>query len=219
MSIWVPSEDDPESEPPSRIPASRLLTDFVAQWQGERVRLKDVVGILEDRAYGLLLLVFAFPFPNVIPNPVPGLSGILGVPLVLVAAQLALGHPHPWFPKFLAERSMRSADFKAVVEKVVPWLRKLERLTRPRLRGLCKPPAERLLAVFCLLLAILLALPIPLGNILPALAVSLIALGLIEHDGLAILTGIEVGLVSIFIVSAVVIAMLKAFLFFLQQAF
>lgn len=217
MSIWVPSEDDPESEPPSRLPASRLLTDFLAQWQGERVRLKDVVDILEDRAYGLLLLIFAFP--NVIPNPVPGLSGILGMPLMLVAAQLVIGRPHPWFPKFLAERSMKTADFRTVVEKVVPWLRKLERLTRPRLRGLCKPPAERLLAAFCLILAIVLALPIPLGNILPALAVSLIALGLIEHDGLAILTGIEVGLVSIFIVSAVIVAMVKAFLFFLQQAF
>ncbi|MBC7950886.1 MAG: exopolysaccharide biosynthesis protein [Rhodospirillaceae bacterium] len=167
----MPSEDDPESKPPSRLPASRLLIDFLAQWQGERVRLKDVVDILEDRAYGLLLLIFAFP--NVIPNPVPGLSGILGMPLMLVAAQLVIGRPHPWFPKFLAERSMKTADFRTVVEKVVPWLRKLERLTRPRLRGLCKPPAERLLAAFCLILAIVLALPIPLGNILPALAVSL----------------------------------------------
>ena len=217
MSVWVPSEDDPESEPPSRLPASRLLTDFLAQWQGERVRLKDVVDVLEDRAYGLLLLIFAFP--NVIPNPVPGLSGILGVPLVLVAAQLALGRPHPWFPKFLAERSMKTADFRAVVEKLVPWLQRLERLTRPRLRWLCKPPFERLLAVFCLILAIVLALPIPLGNILPALAVSLIALGLIEHDGLAIGAGLVLGLVSIVIVSAVVIAMIEAFLFFLRQAF
>lgn len=189
----------------------------MAHWQGERVRLKDVVDVLEDRAYGLLLLILALP--NVIPNPVPGLSGILGVPLVLVAAQLAAGRPHPWFPKFLAERSMRTADFKAVVEKLVPWLRRLERLTRPRLRWLCKPPSERLLAAFCLMLAIVLALPIPLGNILPALAVSLIALGLIEHDGIAIGAGIALGLASIVIVSAVIIAMVEAFLFFLRQAF
>lgn len=217
MSALVPSDDGPESEPPSRIPASRLLTEFVAQWQGERVRLKDVVDVLEDRAYGLLLLILALP--NVIPNPVPGLSGILGVPLVLVAAQLALGRPHPWFPKVLAERSMATGDFRTIVERIVPWLRKLERLTRPRLRWLCRPPFERMLAVFCLILAIVLALPIPLGNILPALAVTLIALGLIEHDGIAIVAGLTLGLASLVIVSAVVIAIVEAFLFFLQQAF
>jgi hypothetical protein len=217
MSALVPSDDDPESEPPSRIPASRLLTEFVAQWQGERVRLRDVVDILEDRAYGLLLLILALP--NVIPNPVPGLSGILGVPLVLVAAQLALGRPHPWFPKVLAERSLATAHFAAMVERIVPWLRRLEHLTRPRLRWLCKQPFERMLAVFCLVLAFVLALPIPLGNILPALAVSLIALGLIEHDGIAIGAGFILGLVSLVVVSAVVIAMVEAFLFFLRQAF
>jgi|AGTN01.1.fsa_nt_gi Uncharacterized ABC-type transport system, permease components len=218
-SVSVPAHEGPDSgaEAPGRIPASRLLAGFAEHWQGERVRLKDVVDVLEDRAYGLLLLVLAFP--NVIPNPIPGLSGILGVPLVLVAAQLALGRPHPWFPAFLAERSMATGDFRAVVEKIAPWLQKFERLTRPRLRWLSNPVAERLLAAFCLFLAIILALPIPLGNMLPALAVSLIALGLIEHDGLAIGAGAVLGIVSIFIVSAVVIVMVEAFLFFLRQAF
>ncbi|MCR6630534.1 MAG: exopolysaccharide biosynthesis protein [Magnetospirillum sp.] len=217
MSALVPSDDGPESEPPSRTPASQLLTEFVTQWQGERVRLQDVVDVLEDRAYGLLILIFAFP--NAIPNPVPGLSAILGVPLVLVAAQLMIGRPHPWFPKVLAERSMATADFRQVVEKIVPWLRKLERLTRPRLQWLCQQPFERLLAFFCMILAIVLTLPIPFGNMLPALAISLIALGLIEHDGIAIGAGIAIGVTSLVIASAVVVAMVEAFLFFLRQAF
>lgn len=213
----MPSDDAPESEPPSRIPASRLLTDFAARWQGGRVRLGDVVDVLEDRAYGLLLLILALP--NVIPTPIPGLSSVFGVPLVLVAAQLAAGRPHPWFPKALADRSLAAEDFRKVVERIVPWLERLERLTRPRLRQLCRPPSERLLAAFCLLLAVILALPIPLGNILPALAISLIALGLIEHDGVAIAAGFVLGLVSVAVVAAVAVAMVQAFLFFLKQAF
>lgn len=213
----MPSDDAPESEPPSRIPASRLLTDFAARWQGGRVRLGDVVDVLEDRAYGLLLLILALP--NVIPTPIPGLSSIFGVPLVLVAAQLAAGRPHPWFPKALADRSLAAEDFRKVVERIVPWLERLERLTRPRLRQLCRPPSERLLAAFCLLLSVILALPIPLGNILPALAISLIALGLIEHDGVAIATGFVLGLVSVAVVATVAVAMVQAFLFFLKQAF
>jgi hypothetical protein len=96
-------------------------------------------------------------------------------------------------------------------------MQKLERLLHPRFRWLCRPPLEQLLAAFCLILGIVLALPIPLGNTPPALAISLIALGLIEHDGAAIGAGVVVGIASLAIVAAVVTALIKAVLFFLQH--
>ena len=215
-SVQVPVEHTIPSELSARVPASRLLGDFAAQWQGDRVRLKDVVDVLDDRAYGLLLLVLAIP--NIVPNPIPGLSGMLGVPLILVAAQLMLGLRQPWFPAFLAERSISAESFRAIVWKIIPWLERLERLLHPRLRWMCKPPAEQMLAAFCVILAIVLALPIPLGNTPTALAISLIALGLIEHDGGAIGAGVAVGLASLAIVSAVLIALIQALLFFLREA-
>ena len=84
---------------------------------------------------------------------------------------------------------------------------------------LAAPLSERLVATFCLVQAIVLFLPIPLGNFLPALAISLIALGLIEHDGLAIMTGIVTGITGTVVASAVIVGMFQAFLFFLRQAF
>ena len=42
---------------------------------------------------------------------------------------------------------------------------------------------ERVIGAFYLVLAVILTLPIPLGNVLPALAISIIALGMIERDG------------------------------------
>jgi hypothetical protein len=199
------------------IPASELLRDFMAGWEADRVHLRDIVEALQDRAYGLLLLVFAFPI--VIPNPIPGVSGVLGIPLILVSAQLALGRPRPWFPAFIGDRSIRSVDFARMLDKVLPWLRRIEKLATPRMTWLAAPLSERLVATFCLVLAIVLFLPIPLGNFLPALAISLIALGLIEHDGLAIMTGIVTGITGTVVASAVIVAMVEAFLFFLRQAF
>lgn len=216
MNRQVPDQDTASPDYPERIPASRLLGDFVERWQGDRVRLADVVGVLDDRCYGILLLVLAVP--NVIPNPIPGLSGMLGVPLIFVAAQLMLGRAQPWFPAVLAERSLPAATFRAMVGKIHPWLQKLERLLHPRVRWTCRPPFEQLLAAFCLVLGIVLALPIPLGNTPTALAISLIALGLIEHDGLAIGIGVLVGIAALAIVSAVLVALAKALLFFLQHA-
>ncbi|MEA4837619.1 MAG: exopolysaccharide biosynthesis protein [Rhodospirillaceae bacterium] len=217
----MPDEDrsDPDPDPghSARMPASRLLRAFASQWTAERVRLGDVADALGDRAYGLLLLIFAFP--NIFPHPIPGLSALLGVPLMLVAVQLLIGLPKPWFPKVLGDRSMARADFVRMVEAIIPWIERMERFLRPRILFLSGRSAERMLAALCLVLATVLALPIPLGNILPALAVSLIALGLVERDGAAILAGVVVGAVSLAVVGAVVIAAFKMFIFFLGQAF
>ena len=72
---------------------------------------------------------------------------------------------------------------------------------------------------FCLLLAVVLALPIPLGNMLPAFAISLMALGVLERDGIWLVIGALVGVGSLFIVWGVVYALTKAAIFVLMNAF
>ena len=48
---------------------------------------------------------------------------------------------------------------------------------------------EYLLGLIILLLSIVLVLPVPLGNMLPALAVSVLSISLIQRDGLIALLG------------------------------
>ena len=149
-------------------------------------------------------MLFIFAVPNTIPVP-PGVSGVLGAPLIFLAAQLMLGRP-PWLPRIISNRSFARADFEKVVLTAVPWLEKAERLMRPRLQTLAKPPAEYLVGAMALLLAVILFLPIPLGNMLPAIAICIFALGLIERDGIWILAGTIAFLVSLIVVSGVVAA-------------
>ncbi len=198
---------------PARIPASRLLGDLVENWRGERIRLKDIVDVLGDRAYGLLFLLFALP--NTVPSPIVGQSGVCGVPLILIAGQLAIGLPHPWFPAWLGERSLASADVAAAVRKAIPWLQRMERLLRPRLRWACTRPMERLLALLCVVLSVVLALPFPFSNVPPAIAISLIALGLIEHDGYAIGLGVVAAVGSLAVGGVVIGSMLAGCAFLL----
>ena len=76
---------------------------------------------------------------------------------------------------------------------------------------------EYLVGLVCLLLAVVLVLPVPLGNMLPALAISLLALGIMERDGLWILAGLATSLASAVVVSGVVFAMVKTAVFFFTQ--
>lgn len=179
----------------------------------ERVSVADLLLALEDRALAAMLFVFAVP--NVLPVP-PGTSTLLGAPLVFLAAQLAFGR-RPWLPALIGRRSMAHADFALLVRRITPWLTRAERLLRPRATALATPPMEYLVGAVCLLLAVVLVLPVPLGNMLPALAISLLALGILERDGLWVAAGLAAAVASAVVVSGVVFALFKTAVYFFTR--
>lgn len=196
-----------------RLPLSEVLREISDDPSRERVSIGDLLVALGDRALGALL--FTFAIPNILPTP-PGTSAVLGAPLIFLAAQLTLGRK-PWLPAIITRRSMSREDFHTLVLRIGPWLERAERLLRPRASALALPPMEYVVGFVCLLLAAVLVLPIPLGNMLPALAISLMALGVLERDGLWVLTGFIVAAISTVVVSGVVFAMIKTSIFLFTQ--
>jgi hypothetical protein len=203
----------PHKEPDGRLPLSVVLQTLARDAGRERIAVGDLLAALGDRAVAAMLFVFAVP--NVLPVP-PGTSALLGAPLIVLAVQLALGR-RPWLPVVITRRSMTRSDFDVLVSKITPWLHRAERLLRPRAVRLAQPPMEQLVGLVCLLLAIVLILPVPLGNVLPAMAISVLALGILERDGLWVLAGLVVAALAALIVSGVVYAMVKAVVYFFTQ--
>lgn len=194
----------------ARQPLSAVLRTLAQETGRERVSIGELLHALGDRALGALIFIFAFP--NVLPVP-PGTSAILGAPLVFLAAQLMLGRA-PWLPSVVANRSIAHADFSALVRRVEPWLQRAEKMLRPRLAHLAQPPMEYAIGLVCLLLALILFLPIPLGNVLPALSISVLALAILERDGLWVVAGLGVAAAATALVSGVIYAMVKAAVYF-----
>lgn len=192
---------------------SEILNQIASDPTRERIAVGDFLRVMRERAFGPLMLIFALP--NVIPTP-PGTSTVLGAPLVFLTAQLALGRT-PWLPPLISRRSIARKDFAAFVNKATPWLARAEKLLRPRLGVLAHPPAENLVGLICFVLAVVLILPIPLGNMLPALAICVMALGILERDGIWTGLGALIALASLGVVWGVVWAFVKAGLFLLHQ--
>lgn len=184
---------------------SEILSRIAADETRQRISVGDLIAALHDRAIGALIFVFAFP--NTIPMP-PGTSSILGAPLLFLTAQLAFGRK-PWLPKVIAERSMERVHFAAVVRRVAPWLARAERLLRPRLEILARPPFEYLIGGICLLMSIILFLPIPMGNTPPAVAICVFALAVLERDGIWVLIGTCTAIAAVAIVWGVVFALFR----------
>jgi hypothetical protein len=168
-----------------------------------------------DRAFGPLMLFFALP--NILPMP-PGASGILGLPLIILATQLMLGRK-PWLPRIIARRSISRADLILMLDRAGNWLTTAEKLLKPRLTILVAPPVERVIGAHCLILAIILALPIPFGNVPPAFAICLYCLGVLERDGAWVIAGFLAFVATITVVAGVLFALLKGAVLVINAAF
>lgn len=194
---------------------SELLTDLARDHAGERLTVGDVLRAMEGRAIAALLFIFAFP--NILPSP-PGLAAVLGLPLVYLSFQLMLGRD-PWLPRFIAGRSMSIEAFRLIVARATPILNRAERMLRQRWWPLVAPGMERVLGFVCLALAILLSLPVPLGNLLPAAAVCIIALALLERDGLWVLLGLATTVAAFAWVGGIAYGLVKSAVFVVMNAF
>jgi hypothetical protein len=195
-------------------PFLRHLAALADDPQRERISVRDVFSASGPHG-ALAALVLVFALPNVIPAP-PGTSTVLGLPLLLLTLEWTLGRD-AWLPRFIARRSIARGDFAALLRRATPWIARTRRWLAPRLDLLVTPPAVHLAAALCAVLALLIMLPIPLGNMLPAWSISIIAVGVIGRDGAWVLAGTATGLASIAVVWRVVVALAQAALAALHQ--
>lgn len=182
---------------PETLASARLseVLVYLAQRAEGRVSVGDLLDAFGQRAFGALIAVFAAP--NALPVVIPGLSLIVGMPLMILTLQMAMGRPEPWLPAAVTERSFAARDFQRLVTAMISPLRRLEGFLRPRLLGLTSPTGERFLGGIALVFAVTVFLPLPFGNMLPGIGLVLISLGTLERDGYVALAGIGIGLVGL----------------------
>jgi hypothetical protein len=181
---------------------SHMLRALIAGHREPRMNVWQLRDALAGRAYGVLLFIFALP--NIVPLP-PGVNTVLSILIVIIAGQFVVGQSHPYFPSWLGRRSFQRADFEKAFDRIRPQLRWTERLLQPRLLFLTSRLGERLIGLLCMVLGLVAALPIPFGHELPGLAICLMALALLERDGLVLLAGMAIGLAGIALYWAVIV--------------
>lgn len=169
----------------------------------DRVRLRDLVEALDDRAFGAAMLVFALPNAVGI-GAIPGVSTLFGVPQIVLAVQMILGYERPALPAWLLDRAIGRTEFERIVDRGVPWLQRVERILKPRLVAVTDGWPERLLGVVFLAMAAIVSLPIVFGNQPPAVAMALIALGHVARDGAFVIAGCVAAVFATAIAAAVV---------------
>lgn len=165
------------------------LGDILREFEVETVTLREVMLVLHGRGFLLLVMLLALPFTT--PIPLPGLSTPFGLVIVLIGVRLALGQK-PWLPARLLDTRLSPRFFKKVFAATRALLRWFEYFLRPRWLWVTRSPQmQQLHAVPILLsaLILLLPLPVPFSNTLPAFSILFLAAGLLERDGVFVVAG------------------------------
>jgi hypothetical protein len=177
-----------------RAPTSVVLDDLLGPEAPEQVTLGWLMGRLGDRSFGIVLLLLALL------GLLPGVSALAGVLLTIPAVQMILARPGPVFPRRISARPFEARRLARVVRRIVPVLRQMERFIRPR-RTTPFEATKRVIGGVVLLLAASLLAPVPLSNISPALATSLIAFAYLEEDGVLLGIGLAVAMAMLAVAS------------------
>jgi hypothetical protein len=188
---------------------SEILRGLLEKNQDKSFTVKKLLGSLGTTSFGTSLM--AFSIPEVLPIPIPGVSAIVVIPTGIISAQMAMGKKEITLPKWLLKRSIPRKPLAVAIRGILPVLERLERTVKPRWKWMTSAAARRFLGAFILFLAALMALPVPGTNMPLAIAIFVIALGLVERDGLMITAGILIGLASMALLGGIFAGLVALF--------
>lgn len=190
-----------------------LLDRLLRAGSGDRVSVADALVVAGERSFGPLLaiggLLGATPL-----GVIPTLPSVLALMLGLVAAQLLVGMPRVWLPRFLLSCSISRERLSAVVDRIRPAARRIDRALRPRLSFLTQGVFARLIGLSCLFLVV--AVPplelLPFMATGPLLALAAFGLAIFLRDGILAITAIAIAGLSLVLVAGVLLPVIGGLL-------
>lgn len=171
----------------------------------------DLSQAFDTRAFGAFFILFGGL--NLVPLP-PGASLFFGVPLLLFTSQLALGLRRLWLPERVRRISLSPKTLALLVNRVGPLLRRVERLARMRYWPSAEVPLLMATGWFCLFMALLVAIPFPLTNLVPGVAIALAGVAITARDGLWLIAAVITGIAAVALLTVVYGAAILAVLQF-----
>ena len=118
----------PEATPNATalVPASVVLQRLHDHAPMDHFTLDWLLGSLHKRAFGILVFLLA------VVAIAPGGSIVAGVLLLIPAFQMIAGRAAPVFPRRVATRSLPTRHLAALMQRAIPVLRVLEKVSHPR---------------------------------------------------------------------------------------
>lgn len=184
-----------------------------------KITLKEFFNRIRESGRYLVILILIAPF--LLPVSIPGSSTPFGL-LIMILEFSNLFNREPYLPKVIGNYVLSYENVNKLFDVLERALNKLEKLTRPRLFIIgSNEKLAKFTSILIIILAFLLLLPIPVPftDFVPALAILLLTFGKLEHDGLCILLGYLVTIVAISYFSLIIYFGFGIVQFFISSKF
>lgn len=166
------------------------LEAMAAEAPEQGLSLHQILDRLEERAFGAMLFILALPCA------IPFLYGVpqvVSLPMLALTLQMLSGREEPWLPSKFGERMINKQGLERTSRFGRKWFGWLEVISHPRLTFLTGKTMERVIALFLTAFCASILVPLPLTNSTPAIAVAIVAFGLMARDGILVILGVLLG--------------------------
>ena len=176
------------------------VSDALQGWlEGDADKtLGSLVEVFGEKSFAVLfVLLLGVP---ALPLPTGGATHVFEIIAALLASQLIIGRDQIWLPQRWCKLELAGPKQQRFITGLMKLIRRLERLSRPRLRFLFQHRVSN--SVFGLLVlggtaGAFLAPPFTGLDTLPALGVVLLSLGVLLEDVIVVAVGLVVGVAGV----------------------
>lgn len=165
------------------VSVEQRLRAATAALSGERVALHALAAAHGPAAVGSMLVLLAAACAL----PMAGAGTVLGFGLWMLVPAMVRGSGGTGLSARLARVELPLSVARRLLGLLAAVYKLAAKAARPRLLHLVDTPRQPWIAAQVGLMAVLIILPIPLGNLLPSLALIVLGIGLVFRDGLVVL--------------------------------
>lgn len=195
------------------------LETVIQKMPARDITLIEILDIIGNDSLMFVTIFLSLVF--LIPVSIPGVSTVFGSAILLIGIA-RLFNRKLWFPEKIANRTISAEKLTKVLERALLWFHRFEKISKPhRLAWLASEGTLNNLSF--ILGALLLMVPfgfVPFSNTIPAVALILLAIGIIQKDGVILLLGHLANIATIVYFSALIagsgLGLFEAFKYFSQ---
>jgi len=193
---------------------NNILDEIKTGLSNETSTLGNLVDVMHERGFGILIFLFALPMAIPLPVP-PGVNLLFSVPLLFLTFQQIYGAKKPWLPRSIRQKSINKSKLDKMIDGAKPWTNRLSVFIKPRLAFVTHGYISHVIGIFGFLFALCVSIPVPMTNTVPSFAILLMAIGILMRDGLAIIGGMVIGSIWVVLLATLGVSGFKALLSFI----
>jgi len=158
-----------------------------------RLSLRELLQLHGEQSGAVLLMLMAL----LSTVPIAGAGTVLSLGIFALAWAWLRGRDSLHLPERLAGLTLNETWTRRCLHWLAWTYERAERCLRPRWQALSHARTRFWWALWIALMAALIFLPLPLGNVLPGTSLMLLSLGWLFRDGLALLLSAATGAVGV----------------------